>query len=195
VETPPAPGPEVSALSQLGALKEETPPPAETPPAPLEDYDLELSETSPLTEKDLDSIVALAEKHNWTKEEATAFIAEKEEIYNRGTETIRNKAMEAVKAEKDKLLADPDFKGEKLKSSLESIDLVVKKYGSPELAAYLRGPGGNSLPLAKMLLSIGKLMASDTMQGKGTGAKAPSANPLEDSYRQLYPAFFENSGN
>lgn len=201
-ETPSQNTSETSALADLGLgktekvkneevkteeVKTEETKPVESPT----EYEIALSDKSPLSEKDLDDVVELAQKYKWTKEEAEAYIAKKEDAYNRGAETLRNKAIETLKAEKEKFLADPDFKGEKLKSSLETIDLVVSKYGSPELAAYLKGPGGNSLPLAKMLLKIGSLMKQDTIQGKGVSSGTKADNTVEAALQNMYPNFFE----
>lgn len=186
---------ELSALAELkNKTKEDVVPLVENKVIPpvVEEYELEFSEKSPLTEKEMDNIAALAEKYNWTKEEAQAHIEEREQLYSRGFEALKTQAMDIVRAEKEKLFADPDFKGEKLKDSLATIDLVVEKYGSPELAKYLQGPGGNSLPLSKMLLKIGQLMSpEDKIGGKGTATTNSDPNSLEAAYRRQYPQFFE----
>jgi hypothetical protein len=197
--TPPVvetPAEELSALEQLRAQKSvvEEPPKVEAPVVPQE-YEIEFSDKSPLTETDMDNIVAMAEKHNWTKEEAEAHIAEREQLYNRGFQDLKAQATKIVNAEKEKLMADPDFKGEKLITSLETIDLVVNKYGSPELAAYLKGPGGNSLALSKMLLTVGKLMKQDTMpsNSKGLGPKSEVGDSREAMLERSYPHFFKKA--
>ena len=157
--------------------------------APAE-YELELKEGSVLTEKDLDEVVELAEKYKWSKEDAEKYIAKKEEIHNRGVESLRTKAHEIIQKEKEKFLADPDFQGAKLKDSLGTIDLVVSKYGDKDLADYLKGPGGNSLPLAKMLLRLGNIMKQDTFNGKGTSASVKSEGTVEGALKTMYPNFF-----
>jgi len=185
---------ELSALDEL--RKQQEPPKAveeKLVPVPQE-YEIEFSEKSPLNEKDMDTIVAMAEKHNWTKEEAQAHITEREHLYNRGFEDLKTQATNIVKAEKDKLMADPDFRGDKLVTSLETIDLVVNKYGTPELAAYLKGPGGNSLALSKMLLTVGKLMKQDTMpKAPGVSPKADVGDSREAVLERAYPHFFKKS--
>ena len=155
------------------------------------EYEIELSDKSPLTSEDLDEIVGLAEKYKWTKEEADAYISKREGLYNRGYEDLRSKASEILKAEKAKLLADPDFKGDKLPISLKTIDSVISKYGDPELKTYMKGPGGNSLSLNKFLLKIGSLMESDTPKGKGIGGNPSNEGTRESALQKMYPSFFE----
>jgi hypothetical protein len=198
-EAPKIAEPPKSALDELGALKDKPvqaaddkklDPKTDAPPA---EYELTLSDKSPLDEKDLDEVVSLAEKYKWTKEEAEAYITKKEDIYNRGIEGVKKQAENAINAEKEKFLKDPDFKGDKLVDSLNSIDLVVSKYGDADLRAYLKGPGGNSLALAKMLLRVGNLMKSDTMQGKGTSTPEPKGDSREQALSKLYPSFFDSA--
>lgn len=189
VETPE----EKSALEELGVIKDDDKKPEDKKPddtKEAEEYEIALADNSPLTEADLDAAVALAEKHNWTKAETEAFLSEREQVYNRGLSAIQEQAKNAIKAEKEKLLADPDFKGEKLAQSLEAIDLVVSKYGDEEFKKYLKGPGGNHLPLAKMLVRLGNLMKADTIQGKGKNAPSAPEGSKESAFKNLYPAFF-----
>lgn len=161
--------------------------------AKIEEYEIEISKDSPITDEELDGIVALAEKYKWTKEETDKFIADKESMYSRGTEALKRQASEAIRLEKEKFLADPDFKGEKLKQSLAAMDVVVSKFGDDGLKQYLKGPGGNSLSLAKFLVKIGNLMQQDDIKGKGVNSgKAPTGS-REEALSNMYPQFFSDN--
>lgn len=156
-----------------------------------EEYELEILDGSPLTEEDLNEVAAYAEKYNLTQEEAQKLLSDREKVYQKGQDATMAKAKEVFEAEKQKLLSDPDFKGEKLDDSLAKIDLAVEKIGGEEFREFLKGPAGNSLPLAKFLLKIGNLMASDSFVGKGRGAGQVAVDPQEAAYRKMYPNFFE----
>lgn len=188
-----------SALADLG-LKDEVVPPVIPPvvepvvppvvePVKPAEFEIELSANSPLEESDLDEIVAIAEKYKWDKEQTDAYIKQKEDVYNRGSRDLMTKAEETIRNEKAKFAADPDFQGAKLIESLNTMDEVIKKYGGDELRTYLKGPGGNSLPLAKLLLKIGNVMKQDTFVGKGVGTQVKD-NSVESSLKQMYPSFF-----
>lgn len=171
------------------APKEEDKKPADAPEA--EEYEISLSDKSPLTEKDLDEVVALAEKYKWSKEDTENYIAKKEEVYTRGRDELHKQAQEIIRKDKEKFLADPDFSGEKGKESLATIDLAVSKYGDQALKDFLKGPGGNNIPIAKFLLKIGNLMKQDTFHGKGTTTPTPTGNSHEEMLKSSYPSFFK----
>lgn len=187
--------PSVSALAELGlkgeAPTEEAIAPTKEVEEKVEEFEIELKEGSPLTETDLDEVVELAEKYKWNKEDTDKYIAKKEELHTRGVESLRNQAKEVIQKEKEKLLADPDFQGPKLKDSLNTIDLVVSKYGDKDLAEYLKGPGGNSLPLAKLLLRLGNMMKQDTIHGKGVSGTPSQEGTVEGAMKTMYPSFFK----
>lgn len=193
-----------SALAQLGLktdapaepkADDATPAPAAEPAA--ETYELELDDNSPLTEKDLDEVVALASKYKWPKEVAEKYLKDRESAYTLGEKSLRDKAAEHIRKQKEAFLKDPDFQGEKLKESLETIDLVVKQYGEPGLAEFLKGPGGNNLAFAKTMLKIGKIlkqdaqdMGKDLTAGKGKSNGASGERTRESALKDMYPSFF-----
>lgn len=167
-----------------------------TPPVEdkFEEYELELPDGHPLGDDFLDKTIALAEKHNWTKEESEAYIESHNGLYKKGTEDITKKAFEMIKAEQDKFQKDPDWNTpEKKVESLGIIDRLIVKHGDDDIREYMRGPGGNSLPLAKLLLRIGKLGEPESqMPGKSTGAGSQEYDQSREAMlKRQYPSFFQ----
>jgi hypothetical protein len=188
-QTPSTPSSDESVLAE--AVKpEETPAAAATE----EEYELELSENSPLTEADLDSIVKIAEEKNLTKDQATEFLKNVEKARLDGA----NIAQAASKAEsikqKNELLADPLFSTpEKKMESLQKINTVISKFGGEhraEIVKLLQGPAGNNKALANMLISIADAGKEDTIVPPKRGGDAP-VSEANSHLKTLYPAFFE----
>lgn len=196
------PATEKSALEELGLPAKTVEPGVESkegeqkkvePEVKIEPYELALSAESPLTKEDLAAASEVAKKNKWTKVEAEEYVKGKEDLFNRGITSLKDKAMQVIKEQKDAFLKDPNFQGENLIKSLETINTVVEKYGDQETRDFVRGQGGSSLPLAKMLLKIGNIMKQDTMSGKGAPTKAEPVNDSTAGLKKLYPSFFEET--
>lgn len=160
-------------------------------PASDDEYELELPEGSILTEADLDEIVAIAEELDLSKEAAEKLLKDRESVYKKGVEATTSEAKRVFEAEKQKLLDDPAFKGEKLVESLDTIDLAVQKLGGDEMREFLKGPAGNSLPLAKFLLRVGKALKPDNFVGRSSSATPSATRTQGDALKDMYPTFFE----
>ena len=187
-QTPSTPSSDESVLA--AAVKpEETP----APVVAEEEYELELSENSPLTEADLDSIVKIAEEKNLTKDQATEFLKNVEKARLDGA----NIAQAASKAEfvkqKSDLLSDPLFSTpEKRNESLQKINTVISKFGGEdraEIVKLLQGPAGNNKALAKMLISIANAGGDDTIVPPNNNGAAP-VSEMNSHLKTLYPSFF-----
>lgn len=183
--TGPDEDPQAKAIDESKKAEEQ----AET----FEEYELELATDSPLSESDLDAIIAYAEKHNLSEVDAKALLTERESVYNRGIETIKEKAFQEFNQQKENLLNDPDFRGEKLNESLTMIDRAIDKLGGEDLREFLKGPAGNSLPLAKFLLNVGKQMQEDTFIGKSSVSDGNKPRTQNDLYKDMYPSFYDEN--
>lgn len=159
--------------------------------AEIEEYDLTLSEGSPLTEDDLKAVAQYAEKYNLSQEEAQQLITDREKVYSRGLESSRYERM--VRENHAKLSADPDFSGERFQQTIDTIRPVITAFGDRELAEALQDPVIGSHPaVARFLLKLGKAMQSDTFVGKGAGGL--KAAPAESPLQSMYPDFFKKEG-
>lgn len=155
----------------------------------FEEVELTLPESSLLTQEDLDEIAAEVELFGLDKEGAEKLIASKEAAYKKGLSSHELKMKEQNAAERKELLSMPEFQGENLKSSLESLGTVAKQFGDQEFIDFLKGPAGNSKTLARFMLNIANSMKSDTFV-KGSGGA--SSNQPVDKLRQLYPDFYKD---
>jgi hypothetical protein len=195
VEETPAPKVEETPAPKA----EETPPPkVEETPAPKAEgevaFEIVLEENSPLTDADVDEIVAIAEDKGLTKEQTDKLIKSKEALYKRGEESLRAKALAQYEQTKKAFEADPLFSSpEKREESFQVIDIAVSKFGTPELKEALKGPLGNNLAIAKFLHNLGKSQEQDQMRGKGQAPSAHTNNSEEARAAALYPEFFTSS--
>lgn len=157
----------------------------------MEEYDLELSEDSVLTEEDLNEIAAEAGRLNLSKADAEKLISMREAAYKKGASKIETEYKEKIQKAANEIKSHPDFIGEKKVKSFESINRVVTSFGDENLINALKTPEiGNNLALALFLKRLGDAMAPDSVEGKG--ATATSTDTKESTLQALYPDFFKN---
>jgi len=160
-----------------------------------EEYDLELSADSPLSEEDLDNVAKIAEDRGLTKEQATNLLKNMEKAYSTGAA----KALETSRLEnaemKKQLISDPLFNSkEKIVESLGKINNVLVKFGGEnraELIKLFKGPAGNNLHLAKLLISIANAGADDTVITPKNPGNTIVESDRTKQLRETYPSFFE----
>jgi hypothetical protein len=182
VETPKVESPVIASAIETPAKVE----------APVEEeYDLELSEDSPLTVEELNEIAEAAGRLGLSKVDAEKLISDREKAYKAGTSKSEAAYQAKIDASRKQIESDPDFQGDKKLASFASIDRAVKAFGDDELVALLNTPEvGNSLVIARFLKRLGDNMADDTLPGKGV--IAASADKGNETLKNLYPSFFEN---
>lgn len=166
-------------------------PPAEPPKQDEEEYELELSEDSPLTEADLDEIAAEAERLNLSKEDAQKLITIKESTYKKAVADYNKKISDHNKAEKQKLMSDPDFAGDKWKPAMESVAAAIEAFGDDDLVALLKTSAGNNLALAKFLKKVGDTIKPES-PNDAKGSQLGKQNDVSEAERlkKLYPSMF-----
>lgn len=75
---------------------------------------------------------------------------------------------------------DKTFGGANLEANLKLYDRALEKYGSPEVATFLKETGfGEFPPFKAMLINVGKATAEDTV-ARSTAGAAASGRPLSD---------------
>lgn len=164
-----------------------------------QEYEITLSETSPLSDEDLDEIVKLAEENEWTQEQAEAAIKERETYYQRGSEAANRPRIEYYQTQKESFDKDPEFNGEKKVATYQSIAKAVDVFGSDELKAQLSRPEiGHNYALAKFLKSLGDEITKvqnggdgSILLGKGSAGGGESVSEDQQALRNMYPDFWQ----
>ena len=174
--------------------KDETKPDIKQTATEEAEYDLELPKDSILTAADLEEVVKLAEEQNLNKVQAEKLLKSREELLKKGMSQAEIKLQEKYKAEKKELESHPEFVGEKKVKSFESINRAISTFGDEGLIKALnRADIGNNVHLALFFKKIGDMIASDSIEGKGTSAASSQGTEnKEATLAKLYPGFFEN---
>jgi len=160
-----------------------------------EEYDLELSKDSILTEEDLNEIAEEAGRLNLSKADAEKLLSMRESVYKKGMTKAQAEYQSKIEASKKEITSHPDFIGDKKAKSFESISRVVNAFGDDKLVEALKSPEvGNNLAVALFLKRLGDAMAQDSFEGKGSaGASAESADSKEAKLQSMYPDFFKKA--
>ncbi len=168
-------------------------PPAQEP----QGYEIELAENSPLTEAEVQAVVAYAEKYQLSKEDAQAIIESQEASYTRAQAEVNSHYTAQTEQRRTQLNSHPDFSGDKAAESWESVNIAVQAFGTPELVAALKDPNkhGYDLSVALMLKNIGDQLKPETVPaGKSVALPAfkQAENEADAKARRLYPDLFIN---
>ena len=176
----------------------ETPPkevPGETPveapaEAATEEYELELSDASPISAEEFDAIVQKATDLGLNKEQAEYLISQSEAAHNKAAKSFEEKRNNEIKEAKAALLKDPEFVGDKAAASWDSVSRAVQEYGSPEFQQLLTQPGfGDNVHLARFLKGIGdKIKPEGTPPGQGV---LTPGGQEKNTGKAWYPSFYK----
>jgi hypothetical protein len=160
-----------------------------------EEYDLELSKDSILTEEDLNEIAEEAGRLNLSKADAEKLLSMRESVYKKGMTKAQAEYQSKIEASKKEITSHPDFIGDKKAKSFESISRVVNAFGDDKLVEALKSPEvGNNLAVALFLKRLGDAMAQDSFEGKGSaGASTDSSDSKEAKLQSMYPDFFKKA--
>jgi hypothetical protein len=157
-----------------------------------DEYDLELSKDSLLTEEDLNEIAEEAGRLNLSKKDAEKLLSMRESVYKKGMGKAQADYLAKVESAKKEITSHPDFIGDKKTKSFESISRVVNAFGDDKLVEALKSPEvGNNLAIALFLKRLGDAMSQDSFEGKGTSGAANVADNKEATLQSLYPDFFK----
>jgi hypothetical protein len=159
-----------------------------------EEYDLELSKDSLLTEEDLNEIAEEAGRLNLSKSDAEKLLSMREAVYKKGMGKVQSEYSAKLEAAKKEITSHPDFIGDKKAKSFESISRVVNTFGDDKLFEALKSPEvGNNLAIALFLKRLGDAMSQDSFEGKGASATANTPDSKEATLQTLYPDFFKKA--
>lgn len=164
---------------------EETPVKEETSaPAVVEDFKLEISEESGLTEKDALEVAALAKEAGLSKEVAQKLLDNRASHLKNVYETQKSDFENKVSEWKKELENDPEIGGVNFKTSILQANIILDKFASPKLRKDLDSTGlGNHPELVRFIARLGKEFSNDTMVKGGNSFAAP-ARSIEDI---MYP--------
>ena len=183
---------EVPAKETSSEVVEQLP---EVAPSSEEEYELELSQDSPLSAEDLNEIATEAGRLNLSKEDAEKLIALKESAYKKGTSSVEEKYQQALWKNHDEMSKHPEFTGDAAAESWKYVNKAIAGFGSQELVELLKKPEyGNLVPVAQLLKKIGQAMAPDATPPEGKGvAGSPQVDPQKEALARQYPAFFKDN--
>jgi hypothetical protein len=156
-------------------------------------YEIEFDESSPLTDDQIDKIVAMAEENKWSKDQAEQYVKGVEEHYSAGVEAANKPRVEYYNEQKSLFDKDPAFTGENKEATYLSIKKAVKAFGDEDLGKQLSRPEvGNNYALAKFLAKVGSAMENgfETPEGRGNGNEGNGDNDHTKMLKNLYPAMF-----
>lgn len=179
---------EREAQASQGA-EEQTPPETKEEPAEeFEEFEITISEDSPLSEEQFNSLMDVVEKAGMSEEQAKAFIQGQEDLYKAGASEILSARAEEAKRNREALINDEIFEGD-FEGALKKMQPVVAQFGDTDFNELLRSEIGNHPALGKFIFRIAKAMESDSFHGKGGTPNTSIENPL----KTLYPEFFKKA--
>lgn len=186
VETKPEVVPEETKPEVVEPVTPEEPPVKEETPATavVEDFKLEVSKESGLTEKDALEVTALAKGAGLSKEVAQKLLDNRAEQLKNVFETQQTEYANKVSGWKKELENDPEIGGVNFKTSILQANIILDKFASPKLRKDLDSTGlGNHPELVRFIARLGKEFSNDTMVKGGNSFAAP-ARSIEDI---MYP--------
>lgn len=160
-------------------VKEETP-----ATAVVEDFKLEVSKESGLTEKDASEVTALAKEAGLSKEVAQKLLDNRAAQLKNVFEVQKTEFANKISEWKKELENDPEIGGVNFKTSILQANIILDKFASPKLRKDLDDTGlGNHPELVRFIARLGKEFSNDTMVKGGKSLAAP-ARSIEDI---MYP--------
>lgn len=198
----PAKAPDAPAAPPAEASKStDAAPPASTTDAPApeatsSEYEIEVADSSPLSDDDLAAIAAHAEKYSLTKDEAMALVKRQEDLYAKGANTSKQAEEQRIQEMKTALNTHPYFTGDKRQESLDAVTLAVKTFGNEKVVEALKQPeNGYNVDLAIMLRDIGMALRGDTTPPPRGGVNTENTSKVEsesEKLQRLYPKFYKD---
>lgn len=188
VETKPEEVPEQQKPEVVEPEKpvEETPVKEETPaPAVVEDFKLEISKESGLTENDALEVTALAKEAGLSKEVAQKLLDNRASQLKNVYEAQKTEYATKISEWKKELENDPEIGGVNFKTSILQANIILDKFASPKLRKDLDSTGlGNHPELVRFIARLGKEFSTNDTMVKGGNSYAAPARSIEDI---MYP--------
>lgn len=159
-----------------------------------QEYELELSDDSPLSQEELDMIAEYAAENNLTKEEAQGLIDNREALVNQGLTLAQQQMQQKYKKLSENFNSDPEFSGEKRAENFMAIKKAVDEFGDDQLREALNDPiVGNNIALGKFLAKIGKMVGAEGFEGMKPNKGGPdvSDKTRDGRMKKMYPDFFK----
>lgn len=152
---------------------------------PLTADDITLPEGLEVHETLRDEALALVNNRELSpKEQLQGLIDLQGKLAKEASETISKTWEDTQKAWQDEVKADPTIGGDKLTTTLASVNKLVTEYGSDELVeAFAVTGAGNNVHVIKFLNSI----AGKLLEGGIVSAASPS-NQEDDAASRMFPS-------
>lgn len=168
-------------------IPEETPVKEETPVAAVvEDFKLEVSKESGLTEKDALEVTALAKEAGLSKEAAQKLLDSRAAQLKNVFETQKTEYATKISEWKKELENDPEIGGVNFKTSILQANIILDKFASPKLRKDLDDTGlGNHPELVRFIARLGKEFSNDTMVKGGKSLAAPARSDEDIMYPNM----------
>lgn len=158
------------------------------------EYELELSEDSPLSQEELDAIAEYATEKGLNKEQADQIIKNREALVSQGMTLAEQKLQQRYQELHDNFNKDPEFSGEKREENFAAIQKAVQKFGDEQMMEALKDPIiGNNVALGKFLANIGKMISDENFEGMkpGDGVDTSDNGSRESRMKRMYPEHFQ----
>jgi len=157
----------------------------------FEEFEISLSEDSPISEEKFNELMDFVEAKNFSEEEAKQFIKMQEDAFTLSKDIVTSEIRAKAEADREALINDPLLGGseEKFAESLKVMSKPVEAFGDEQFNELLRSDIGNNPALGRFLFNLGKAMESEGFHGKGGEFKSEKPNPL----KVLYPGMFEKA--
>lgn len=160
----------------------------EAPAEEFEEFEITLSEDSPLSQEQFDGLMDIVEKAGMSEVEAKSFIETQAGLVTMGADRVNQERTAQALANKKALTEDPLFEGN-FEGALEVMKPAVQMFGDQDFNELLTSEIGNHPALGRFIYKIGKAMESEGFKGKGGMPEAPKKTVGQI----LYPSLFEKS--
>lgn len=177
----------------LGEVTKEEPKVEEEPKAEEEpeEYELEFSEDSPLSEEQQEKLAEKISKFGLSESDAKELIADIEATHTTASNAVVEQISNKIKADREEMLNSELFKTEEArKESFKKIGEVVNQFGDEDFKKFLNSSSGNSLALAKFLIKINEAGANDDPT-TGKGSSQDGSGTPKTLAQKWYPHLFE----
>lgn len=177
----------------LGNIPEEEPKADEEVDEEAEEYEIDFSEESPLSEDQQNKLAEKIGEYGLNKEQALDLIKEIESTHANASNSVVQQLADKVKKDRDELMNSELFKTEDAqKETFAKIGNVVKQFGDEDFSKFLSSSSGNSLALAKFLVKIADAGANDDPTG-GKGASQDGSGAEKTLAEKWYPHLFNKN--
>ena len=167
--------------------------PEDNAPSEPEPYELTLSDESPLSDAEFESIVNLAENLSLSKEQAESLIAMQEQVHNNAMQAATTKVQADLVALRDAYVKEPELNNPTAKLALKAA--VSAFDGNENFKQIFADPAMNyNIPMAKFLVEVGKRIRSDLngMPSPGKGSTGANSSAGVDPFTEMANKFYKN---